>query len=728
MRKISKQDHQDPKIVKSQIVRGFCNFAKANYGLNEKETVELFEKMLKPKLDSLLSEISSREDRQQERFEALEKLCSNLATKARSGCDDWQSFVNKIKEELSAVTIPQIDEVIARLDEHEEASQKRHEEEMKEIRKNRKSSKIVLVVFVFVLVVAAVAIPIVIFLPKTNGFEYENFWVDINKDGKTATISISRPMEEINIPSVVTDKDGNSYTVTSIGKAKMADNNKVQTINMSNGVLTIEASAFEDFNSLKQIALSEEIKKIGQDAFLGCSQLQTVNIGSLENWCKILFEGENSNPLSVAENSVLMVRNKQFAGDIEIPDNIDTLPDYTFHNCPITSIDLANVTTIGKDVFANCTNLKKITISDAESHIGRLFGAESYVDQQKYIPQSVEEVIVDGGESIDRYAFYGCSNLTHITIPESVTTIDGFAFEGCNNLIHIAISQNITSIGIDAFSSTAFYNDPNSWQDGALYLGPYLLDVKYGLSGNFSVKQGTKTIAEYAVAFSDITKINIPASVVNIGPFFSNSCEKLESIEVDPANPVFYSSGNCLIEKKSGILIAGCAKSVIPNGVVAIGKGAFWGQSELRSISLPSGVTRVENFAFSDCTRLTDIKILGALESIEYYAFADCRSLTEIVLPNSLTSIRGYAFSGCTSLKEIVIPDNVTSIGLEAFSGCTELMDIVIGNGVTRMWEDVFKNCTSLTIYCKASEKPLGWNENWNPDNRPVVWGYKAES
>ena len=208
MKKISKQDHQDPKIVKSQIVRGFCNFAKANYGLNEKETVELFEKMFEPKLDSLLSEISSMEDRQQERFEALENLFSDLTKEARWG-RDWQSFINELNEKLSAVTIPQIDEVIARLDEHEEASQRRHEEEMeaiKEVNKNvlaagdqnnHKPSKRITVIVLAVLVVCAlVAIILAIFLPKPNGFEYENFWVDINKDGKTATISISRPMEE----------------------------------------------------------------------------------------------------------------------------------------------------------------------------------------------------------------------------------------------------------------------------------------------------------------------------------------------------------------------------------------------------------------------------------------------------------------------------------------------------------------------------------------------------
>ena len=66
-----------------------------------------------------------------------------------------------------------------------------------------------------------------------------------------------------------------------------------------------------------------------------------------------------------------------------------------------------------------------------------------------------------------------------------------------------------------------------------------------------------------------------------------------------------------------------------------------------------------------------------------------------------MTSIRVYTFLGCSGLTSITIPDSVTSIELYAFSGCNE-----------------------LTIYCEIASQPNGWNSNWNPDNRPVVWGY----
>ncbi len=89
---------------------------------------------------------------------------------------------------------------------------------------------------------------------------------------------------------------------------------------------------------------------------------------------------------------------------------------------------------------------------------------------------------------------------------------------------------------------------------------------------------------------------------------------------------------------------------------------------------------------------------------ISDYAFSRCKSLTSIIIPNSVVSIDKYAFSRCLSLASIVIPDSITNIGYHTFEFCPK-----------------------LTIYCEAESQPKGWNDDWNPYNRPVVWGYKPE-
>lgn len=95
----------------------------------------------------------------------------------------------------------------------------------------------------------------------------------------------------------------------------------------------------------------------------------------------------------------------------------------------------------------------------------------------------------------------------------------------------------------------------------------------------------------------------------------------------------------------------------------------------------------------------------------------------DLVIPEGVTSIGSYAFSGRTGLTNITIPDSVTSIGQDAFEGCTGLTSITIPNSVTSIGKKAFIHCPALTIYCEAKSKPTGWNNDWNPNNRPVVWG-----
>lgn len=82
----------------------------------------------------------------------------------------------------------------------------------------------------------------------------------------------------------------------------------------------------------------------------------------------------------------------------------------------------------------------------------------------------------------------------------------------------------------------------------------------------------------------------------------------------------------------------------------------------------------------------------------------DSSGLTNITIPESVTSIGGSAFRDCTGLTRITIPKSVTSIGGSAFRGCS-----------------------GLTICCEAESKPSGWDNAWNLNNCPVVWGYKNQ-
>ena len=233
-----------------------------------------------------------------------------------------------------------------------------------------------------------------------------------------------------------------------------------------------------------------------------------------------------------------------------------------------------------------------------------------------------------------------------------------------------------------------------------------------------------------AIAFwgsTELTNVDIPNSVTEIGQEAFGNCPGLTSIVVDSGNPRFDSRNNCnaIIETADNELIAGCKNTIIPNSVTKIGNFAFECCGSLTSIVIPNSVTEIGHYAFYSCDSLTSIDIPNSVIEIGYGVFEDCPGLTSIVvesgnprydsrnncnaiietadntliygckntiIPNSVTTIGDYAFSGCHGLTSIDIPDSVTEIGFGAFESCTGLTSIVIPNSVTAIGGDAFNN------------------------------------
>ena len=225
--------------------------------------------------------------------------------------------------------------------------------------------------------------------------------------------------------------------------------------------------------------------------------------------------------------------------------------------------------------------------------------------------------------SIGEGALGGCSGLTSITIPESVTSIGNSAFGGCSGLTSLTIPNSVTSIGNSAFADC-----------------------------------------------SGLTFINLPKSVTSIGNSAFEDCSGLTSINIP--NGVT-SIGNSAFADCSGL-----TSIAIPNSVTSIGRNAFASCSGLTSIAIPNGVTSIGFNTFVGCSGLTSIEISNSVTSIGENAFYFCSGLTSIEIPNSVTSIGEFAFFGCSDLTSIEIPNSVTSIGWRAFDNCPRLSSIKI--------------------------------------------------
>ena len=327
--------------------------------------------------------------------------------------------------------------------------------------------------------------------------------------------------------------------------------------------------------------------------------------------------------------------------------------------------------------------------------------------------------------SIESYAFSGCSDLTSISIPNSVTRISEYAFNGCSGLTSIIVdsgnsaydSRNNCNAIIRTSSNTLVVGCKNTViPNGVTSIDSYAF---YGCSGlaSIAIPSSVTSISEYAFsgctslasitipnsvtsigeyAFRNcksLTVISIPISVTSIGSYAFNGCSGLTSIIVDTENSTYDSRNNCnaIISTASNTLVVGCKNTVIPNGVTSIGSYAFYDCSSLASITIPNSVTSIRGRAFSGCTSLTSITIPNSVKSIDNYAFYDCSSLSSITIPNSMGSIGDYAFSGCSSLTSIAIPENMTSIGSKAFSDCSSLNTVIINSNTiaSKSYDDV---------------------------------------
>lgn len=323
-------------------------------------------------------------------------------------------------------------------------------------------------------------------------------------------------------------------------KPSFSNSHALTTINFASNVKTIAASMFSGCTSLRSITIPSHITKVGDRAFDGCTALKSINIEDADSPITIESSTNSTGEGTTFENApvetIYLGRNVEYKGTELSPfKNLTTL----------TTLTIGNKTTdINNFLFYGCCNISMMSVPSSVKRVGSYAFYDCNQSRSLTISKSVTEI----GE----YAFYNCKNLKRLTIPSSVETIGDYAFRSCSGLETIKIGDGVKQIGNYAF-----------------------LDC-------------------YTA-----TDINLGSSVETIG------------------NNAFY---NCQAWKDI----------VIPNSTKTIGNDAFALCIGAESANIGDNVTTIGSRAFTDCEGLRTLTLGKALENVGTLAFFNCESLTDV--------------------------------------------------------------------------------------------------
>ena len=494
-------------------------------------------------------------------------------------------------------------------------------------------------------------------------------------------------------------------SLTTLGSYAFYSCKLLKTIKIPSGVTAIPSSCFYECSSLESVTIPEGVTTIGECAFQSCNLNALTLPESLEKIGIYAFSGNQSLKSVNIPAKVKTIESNAFHNcgltDLVIQEGVQTIDNYAFESNSLQNLTFpSTIKSIGNEAFRYNNNFQSIicnavmppALGDNAFNIeitssikvpmasiaayrkaygwkdfSNYYGGEVVADGITYrIDENGAMVAVaetalteanilstvefEGNQylviKINDKVFYGNTNLTTVTLAESLTTLGSNAFESCKSLKTIKIPSGVTAIPENCFRECS-------------------------LMESVSLPEGLVEIGAFAFSgCQNLESVTLPESLTTLGSYAFDSCKLLKTIKIP--------SGVTAIPDKCFYRCSSLESVTIPEGVTAIGDDAFQ-SCNLNALTLPESLETIERYAFNSNSSLKSVNIPAKVKTIGVQAFSYC-GLTDLVISEGVQTIGDYVFV-YNSLKNLTLPSTITSIGNSTF--CYNGLQSIICNAAT---------------------------------------------